>query len=53
MEHVAAEEPDIFLRGWWRPKTSQKESEYLTNIHQVSRNRAPNYINVALCLLDV
>ncbi len=28
VEHLAAKEPDIFLRSWWRPKLSWKDSEY-------------------------
>ncbi len=38
VEHVAAKEPDIFLRGWWRPKKELKESEYWACI----RNMTPN-----------
>ncbi len=27
-DHLAAKETDIFLRGWWRPKLSEKERKY-------------------------
>ena len=33
-----AEELNIFLTGWLRPKTEQKESEYWLHICQVTRN---------------
>ncbi len=41
VEHLAAKEPDISLRDWWRPKTELKESEYLTYNRQVDRNMIP------------
>ncbi len=37
-EHLEAKETDIFLRSLWRPKQSQKESEYWTNISQAATN---------------
>ncbi len=30
MEHLAAKEPDVSFRSWWRPKQSKKEGEYWT-----------------------
>ncbi len=47
MEHLAAKEPDISLRRWWRAKQSEKEKENagLTRLQMNS--------NIATCLLDV
>ena len=28
VEHLAAKEPEIYLRSRWRPKSEQKEREY-------------------------
>ncbi len=42
VEHLAAIEPDISLRWWWRPNTELKESEYWTYIDQVDTNMIPN-----------
>ncbi len=36
VEHLAAEEPDISLRSWWRPKTELQESEYWTYIYIIT-----------------
>lgn len=34
VENVAATEPHIILKIWWRPNKSLKKSEYWTSIHQ-------------------
>ncbi len=48
VEHLAAKEPDISFRIWWKAKQSYEQSEYWICIHQVARNTTPN--NVAPCL---
>ncbi len=42
-----------YLRSLWRPKQSQKESEYWTWIHWTTQTQLQINANVALCLLDV
>ena len=32
VEHLAAEEPDIFLRSWWRPKQSKKIEQIVNSL---------------------
>ncbi len=52
VEHLAAKEPDISLRRWWRPKTDQKERERvhigLTFLQCIYRYAA----NGIICVLD-
>ncbi len=33
MEHLAAKETDVSLRGWWRPKTELKKRERISDLH--------------------
>ncbi len=41
VEHFAAEEPDIFIRGWCRLNQSLKESKF-DLLFPVDRNKTPN-----------
>lgn len=46
MENLSAEEADISLMSWWRPKQSSEESEHWTFIWQLGMNAS-----IALCKL--
>ena len=49
-EHVAAKEPGVSLRRWWRPKQSQRRRKYWSFIYHLKN---PNVCPFSACLLDV